>query len=798
MQTAAESSTGPEATPPVSSLPETFLSCYEIVNADALRWGVRLYKVRRDGVAPSHAERGAAKQIIWSLWKKNKGLCKGYSFVLDVDEETVAVSSDWNLPGDVQEGDCHVTFDRALTTDPNDPTHRGLIAGILREAIKSRFKNTPSDALGELWQDYDRFCRVPQFENGEDYHFCRKFGAAPKVLRGNRWVIQPLITTATLDGWTFADYFRKGEVDALVDRIEAKQANRLNRRNRPTAVRVLWSEVVSGGEANHSVVDLEAPNLLEGFASLSRHEQAQKADGSIRCVPYKRPAVEVPFAELRLVLDTQITQADHSHTILEPADRHYLASVLQDFLDGMEVSRVTVRLSETPVDVASLPNEVVAVPAIRVRDEGQDRCNERLIPVPNPLSEATLKARGQQRWDAMKKFGFLQGHFINPLLACPKWFGAPRANRMADDVNRLLASAGILFKFGCFLYSDVEELRRHVENQKVNALFAVLPEGGRRPFNDENTHEKIKRRIDVPSQCIQHDHTLPEVWVGRPYADIKRDNSKLARRIAQRYDLCLWNLFAKLGWVPFAPADPFAYNVHVGLDVGGRHNNRAMACLGYGFATPRKGLLFRPEEIPIDVQKAEPIPTNCLTQGLLRLFEQVHADLTATGVKPDFERTLFFRDGNLLGDGDDWNEIDALKAVQKNLQERGWVGDQAVWTAVEVMKNAEEWRLMRGGSDVSNPLVGQCVFPFDDESTGLVCTTGRPYLPQGTAAPLKISIVDICGRAIRAEVVRDLIWEADMCFTKPDMGMSLPWVLHVADAGALQLSRSYRVNGITL
>jgi hypothetical protein len=36
-----------------------------------------------------------------------------------------------------------------------------------------------------------------------------------------------------------------------------------------------------------------------------------------------------------------------------------------------------------------------------------------------------------------------------------------------------------------------------------------------------------------------------------------------------------------------------------------------------------------------------------------------------------------------------------------------------------------------------------------------------------------------------------------MCFTKPDSGMSLPWVLHVADTGALQLARSYRISGIT-
>ncbi|AMV24216.1 hypothetical protein VT84_07450 [Gemmata sp. SH-PL17] len=794
MHTAAKSSAVPTPSAAASSLPETFLSCYEILNPNALRWAVRLYKVRQPGGDLEHADRGAAKQVVWDLQRKHRDVCQGRGYVVDIDEETVAVPAEWNIPSDVNEGAYLVTFEKAITTDPNTPAHRSVITGILREAIKSRFKHTPSDTLGELWQDFDRFCQVPDFRSEEDYHFCRKFGAVPKVLKGNRWVIQIVITTASLDGWTFAEYFRNGRVRALTGMIEAKQVNRINRRNRPAAVRVLRTETVEG-QPKHTVVELEKPNLLEGFATMSRQEQAKKAGGAIRCIPFKGQPVEVAFSDLRLVLDTQITQGDHSQTILDPADRNELASTLQDFLDGMEVGRVAVSLSETPVDAASFQHEVVAVPAVRVKSHGT---TEQTIPAPRPVTEESLKGRGQQRRDALKKFGYLQGHSINPLLAWPKAFGAARAKRMAEDVNRILASAGITFHFNHFLYGDVEELRRHVQKNRHDALLAVLPEGWREPFSDDNTHEQIKQRIDVPSQCILHEHTLPEVWVSRGQADIQREEWKLARRITQRYELCLWNLFAKLGWVPFAPADPFAYNLHLGLDVGGRHNNRAMACLGYGFATPRDGLFFRAEEIAINVQKAEPIPTESLKNGLMRLFEHVHADLSEAQTKMNLEKALFFRDGMLLGDGDEWNEIDALRDVHAKLRKLGWVSDKSVWTAVEVMKNAEEWRVMRGGTSVSNPLVGQCVFPFDDENTGLVCTTGLPYLPQGTASPLKIGIVDIHGRAVREEVIRDLVWEADMCFTKPDMGMGLPWVLHVADAGALQASRAYKISGLTL
>ena len=113
------------------------------------------------------------------------------------------------------------------------------------------------------------------------------------------------------------------------------------------------------------------------------------------------------------------------------------------------------------------------------------------------------------------------------------------------------------------------------------------------------------------------------------------------------------------------------------------------------------------------------------------------------------------------------------------------------------MKQAEEWRLLRYKDGVINPMVGQCILPFDEENMALVCTTGAPYLSQGTANPLKVCALDIHGHACLEEVIYDLIGEADMCFTKPDTGRSLPWVLHVADTGALQLARSYRVSGIT-
>ena len=149
--------------------------------------------------------------------------------------------------------------------------------------------------------------------------------------------------------------------------------------------------------------------------------------------------------------------------------------------------------------------------------------------------------------------------------------------------------------------------------------------------------------------------------MNRPHREMVQQDQKLARAYSNVTSFAYGTSWRSWTGFRFAPLDAFNYNVHIGLDVGGRHNNHAMACLGYGFSSPKEGLFFRPEEIPIDVQKAEPIPTECLTRGLLQLIEQVHSELVALGVTPDLERLLLFRDGKLMGDGDDWNEIDAIR-----------------------------------------------------------------------------------------------------------------------------------------
>ena len=168
----------------------------------------------------------------------------------------------------------------------------------------------------------------------------------------------------------------------------------------------------------------------------------------------------------------------------------------------------------------------------------------------------------------------------------PKHFGDAPARRMLSDLNHILGEQDAPFRFESGQYENVEDIRRVIDAASYDALVAVLPEGRLAPHSDKSTHEFIKQRIEVPSQCIHFDHTLPRNWITKAHAELVKTEPKLARRIQQRYELCILSLLVKHHWVPFAPSDPFAFNVQIGLDVGGTHNTDAVSCIGYGFRKP--------------------------------------------------------------------------------------------------------------------------------------------------------------------------------------------------------------------
>jgi len=775
-----------------AALPANFLNAYEVVGVKELSWPVNIYAVELADCEQEDDKRSGIKNVIWEMRKKHKSHCHGYGYVVGLSPRLVAVPQSWQFPVPITTPEYSIRLERSFLAQPSEPEHRLIVSGILREGIKAHFKRNSSEDLGNLWQNLNSFCQYPS-NFGDEYLNCRRFSFGPKVLRHGRWVIRLSVGTTTLDGRSLKNYYDEGNVKLLAERLEAKRGQRFTRNNKPTAIRLLHQETTGGSPFR--CMDFEDFDLILHHATLSRAEQQALASGTARCKAFGAPSVGVPLAELRLFLNSEITQEDHAETIIGPDERQGVTHQLRGFIHGAEIFGHNLELSDAPVDLDSFETHFVAPPSICVNGQGG---RPEILQPPCDTTEASLRKRAQQRLTCIKRNGFLVQRPINPTLAWPRNAGESAGRRMKRDVEFYCEKQGLPIRFSLVTYADVEELARSVESQGFDAVLAVVPETSRDPFTADNTHEKIKRRLQVPSQCLQYDHTLPRKWVDKPARAFIDADLRMAKRVRQIYELCVLNLLVKHHWFPFVPASPFNYNVHIGLDVGGVHNTHAVACLGYGFRAPRDLLAFRPEEIPIESQKKEPIPTDSLFRGLSQLIDLVASELRANKIVPDFETVLFHRDGQLLGDGDSWNEREALERLHAYCFKSGLVTQDSVWTAVEIMKGAEDWRVFRNNAGVQNPLVGLCAFPFDDEQSALICTTGAPYLTQGTACPLLARIIDIHGKSDRIRVVNDVVWQSDLCFTKPDMGMSLPWVLHVADTGALQLSRSYQISGITV
>jgi hypothetical protein len=229
----------PAAHPSVET--KNVLNCYEILNAHDFSWPVNIFRVEfADPSKQTHESRGDAKDIIWDLRRNAfRSLWRGYGFVIDLNPCEVAVPQGWKLSEPVKAAEYTVTLARSFVATTGDFQGRAVIVGVLRESIKKHFKENSAPTLGDLWQDFDAFCQYPGNDWQREYLMCRRFSVNVKQLAGGRLVLQTVVTTTSVDGKCFADYYDSGSLSDLAEMIEAKRDSRLTRKNRPVGVRVL-------------------------------------------------------------------------------------------------------------------------------------------------------------------------------------------------------------------------------------------------------------------------------------------------------------------------------------------------------------------------------------------------------------------------------------------------------------------------------------------------------------------------------------------------------------------------------
>ena len=765
------------------------LNAFEILNAASMRWPVVRYHLKPVDREPDQTERGALVQRMWELRRQHDAFCPGHRFVLSESPETVVVPAEWLIPDQENYEGYQVRRGESFELAADNSAHTPLVADIVKRALINHLKRS-SGSLGVIWQDFNGFCELPQSQGTAPVQYVRRFEVIPARLKAGRWVLKVHLGTMSIDSRSLGDYFANGDVETLSERIALKRRNRETRQSGPTAIRVL----VNDGKSRPEVMELKSPEDLIRQAEQDPALQMERAEDQVICVAFPSKEVEVNLCHVWLILDTQITGEQHRETILSTDTRMMWFDQIRGAIDGAEVHGAPLRLDQKLYRVGDSDVVRVELPALTLKvsasEEGQ---------LPGCRAEAdAIRRRAEQRQRAVRQNGYLNRSKTNisPLLAVPARWSQAQGQRLLTDLNHVLESLQLRVRFsGPFPYQTPEDITRAVEAQKATAVLAVLPEGSRVPQARGDMHELIKRQRGMPpSQCVQFDRTLHPRYAQVPWSDIPPHE---ARRIKGRYDVLVQNLLAKCNFMPFLPAEPFHYNVHVGIDVGGLHNNFAMSCVGYGLAQGHP--IFLPDRIEVDTQQVEPIPHSRLCAAIDQSFTEIRQVVVQHGQDADFNRVLFFRDGDLNGQGELWQEIDGLKALHAQWLARGFIRPDASWVVVEVSKRAEFWRqLDQQGQRVENPLVGTVSFPFENPNQALVSTSGEPYLRQGTASPLFVTMTPIAGTFSPHEIIRDLVWEADLCFTQPGIGMSLPYVLHVADQGALHLSKGYGTPGIPL
>jgi hypothetical protein len=281
--------------------------------------------------------------------------------------------------------------------------------------------------------------------------------------------------------------------------------------------------------------------------------------------------------------------------------------------------------------------------------------------------------------------------------------------------------------------------------------FLVLP-----PGCNPKLHDAVKRLLwpHIQAQCASGDNIRSFYS-----ASTKEDEERVAKRYsAYLRHAALGMLQINRKW-PWVLATPLHYDVHVGIEV---QNRKVGLTFVYGGG---KEYLFR-------VAKSN--HSEKLSARLLKteLYAALKEDLRAFGVHP---RSIVFHRGGRSFPG----EVYGIRLAMLELQKEGVLSQGCEWGVVELhRKSARGLRVFDGDSSrVNNPQIG--TFSVINESSGVVCTTGTPFLRKGTASPVQVTMVE--GALDVGLVLRDTFNLSHLAWSSPEMCSRLPVTLRLAD-----------------
>ena len=483
------------------------------------------------------------------------------------------------------------------------------------------------------------------------------------------------------------------------------------------------------------------------------------------------------------IFDTGSDQVavQHRRTILPPEERRRVTHrLVQTYLHQLKFGEVQLQLGDKPV---SIKRQIITVPDLRfgkgvvlsVRGTPGTVC-------------ADLSNLGERRLSLLRDpmaGPYLSAPLDRQYLVLPRSvhdsFGPQFVKDLAGEVSRFLPEGGgyepTIVSFddrgqrsfarqALAVREAVERACRH----PGYALVMVHRTHDRKPRDEDQLAamvvQEMRDRLDVRAAVIHSE--VPR----RSYREVRRRDGALiyqcSREQRGRLSGYLRNvalskiLITNQRW-PFVLATPLHADVTVGIDV--KNNTCGLLVVGNHGGEIRS-------ELKTSRQKERLLAPQIATY----LVDILQKEVNARGAA--LSSVVFHRDGRV------WpSELKGIGDAIRRLRADGYFSASLQYAVVEISKTSPAplrlYDVRPNGQlpSVANPSVG-CFYQVGDREAFL-CSTGHPFLRQGTAHPLHLKLVE--GTVPFGECLRDLYALTALPWTQPEGCMRYPITIKLND-----------------
>ncbi|MDZ4878138.1 MAG: hypothetical protein CLLPBCKN_007573 [Chroococcidiopsis cubana SAG 39.79] len=470
-----------------------------------------------------------------------------------------------------------------------------------------------------------------------------------------------------------------------------------------------------------------------------------------------------------LVYDTAnpVTQKYHPYTILKPHIRYSaIHQLVERYLQRIKFGNIVLKVASTP--------EKTSLAAFTLPDYRFGNNYRLSLRGTTGATQTTLEQVGQKRLELLRSPNagvFVQEQFDRQYLLLPQTVGDSFGLKFIQDLKKAvdqLYPAGGGYKPQVIYYPD-RGFRTYVEQGR--AILKTVQDYQLQPgYGVVMLHRTptLPRQHDPLSALVVRELKNYELYVATIHSAMGQEcyelrynehsqpfytarNQKHGKLQGYLRAVALNKVLLTNERWPFVLDTPLHADITIGIDV--KHHTA-----GY-ITIDKDGSRIRTLP-PITSKQKERLSSSqvkaCLIEILTKEVEQAAYPLL---------HIVIHRDGRIYE-----CEIEGAKQAIAALKKQGILSEGAALTILEISKSAPASLRLFDVIDkkkplpfVQNPQIGYYYITNND---GYLCSTGRPFLKQGTVKPLRVKYIE--GKLPFEQCLEDVYYLTALTWTKPD------------------------------